>query len=221
MLNLLRLNSKCGKFTIKDLKCNSLENETTDHPTDSIAPFDNVLHYFHEYEIVPHDMDVMVFIAGYVSYSVAGKLKCVLCTNRLSTSKNLNIDETSNSNYLSLLNRGGLKWPTSFMLNVCVTVYKIFQCILNEFEDQFVRAHDQRNILLSICLKALYSEDMLELCPDCNASTEKIHIFSIRTMSNIVLNNYTKMYNNFAHELNRNKPKQDRKKKLKLDTLTS
>ena len=214
LLNLLSLNSKYGKFTIRDLKCNSESDaDNTNLAALNLAPFDSVMDSVIEYEINEHDSDVLLFISGYVSNSISGKLKCRMCSNRLCTKEDLMLEKSSVSEYFTSLNRGGLKFPTLFSLSICTVVFKVFQCILNEFEDQFVRAKYQRNIMINICLLFLDGGDCDEICPNCERSIKQIYTFCIRTMSNILLNNYTKVFNNNIAETN------NRKKRMKLSTL--
>ena len=88
LLNLLSLNTKNGKFTIKDLKCNYGTEE--EHPTTviNLAPFDSVLDDIFIFEVNEHDSDVLIFISGYVSNSLCHKIKCDICSNRLCSDKN-------------------------------------------------------------------------------------------------------------------------------------
>ena len=67
--------------------------------------------------------------------------------------------------------------------------------------------------MIKICLLALDSGENDEKCPNCGITLEKIYSLSARIMSNILLNNYTKMYNNKIVEIC------NRKKRMKLSTI--
>ena len=157
ILNLLTINSKFGSFSIKDLKCNSLDDEDVHKSLDNIPfPFDSITDFsIMNGELSEHDLDVMIFISGYVSHSVCGRLKCSMCSNRLCTRELLEVDPSTTSQYFSVINRGGLKYSTSFSLSICSTVFNAFQKILKKFEEEFIKAFDQRNVLLKLCLNAV------------------------------------------------------------------
>jgi len=194
VLNLISLSSKYGHIKISDLKCQPADDESDTLSIEGISnEFSIVLDKTFEYELSDHEVDVMTFISGYVCHSVSKKLKCTMCSDRICQHSQLIIDELSCSNYLSILSRGGLKYPTEFTLSIYITVFKIFQCILNEYEDQFIRCNDPRKIIMELSLTFLQVEEEDELCPSCKTSTRAIYIMCSRIMSNILLNNYTKV----------------------------
>ena len=212
LLNLLHLNSKHGKFQIKDLKCDVGTDQEDLMPQLTLHPFESVIDDAIQFEIDEHDSNILTFISGYVSYSVSNRLKCKMCNNRLCLDKRLLIEENSIPTYILNLDRGGLKIPSEYSLEICSLVFKIFQCILNKYEDLFIVQDNQRNILLNVCVRQL-DDGNTELCPQCGVSSTHVYKLCVRTMSNILLNNYSKWYNNNLIYLN------DRKKKMKLSTV--
>lgn len=213
LLSLLHLNSKHGKFKIKDLKCDFGTDEDDHHaPQLNLQPFLSVIDKAFHFEIDEHDTSILTFISGYVSYTVTNKLKCKMCNNRLCSDKKLLIEDNNIPTYILNLDRGGLKIPSDYTLEICSLVFKIFQCILNECEDKFFMQDNQRNILLNICMHEL-DDGNSELCPQCGVSSTHVYKLCIRTMCNILLNNYSKCYNNNLRFHN------DRKKKMKLSTV--
>lgn len=212
LLSLLSLNSKHGKFQIRDLKCGFSTHQEDQILQSNLHPYDSVIDNSFHFEINEHDSNILTFISGYVSYSVSNRLKCIMCNNRLSSDKKLLLEEDNIPIYILNLDRGGLRVPTLYCMEICSLVFRIFQCILNEFEDKFIKEKNQRNILLSICMREL-DDGYIELCPQCGVSSLHVYKFCVRTMCNILLNNYSKCYNNNI------KSENDRKRNLKLSTL--
>jgi len=62
---------------------------------------------------------------------------------------------------------------------------------LNKHEDLFIRKSYQRDIILNICLNDLDSGEESELCPSCSTTSTTVYKLYIRSMCNILLNNYT------------------------------
>ena len=67
-----------------------------------------------------NDMNVLSHIAGYVARSVSKRVHCQYCACHLCLENNINV-ELQSSEYFNLLNSGGLKWPTNFvMTSLCL-----------------------------------------------------------------------------------------------------
>lgn len=95
---LIELISDCHDSIINELKC-------------SLVACDDI-------EITPSESQSLVFIAGYVGHKlIANKVLCDLCKNELVYDRTLQYEFGSNDyNYLFEIDRGGLKWPTDFLL---------------------------------------------------------------------------------------------------------
>ena len=93
---------------------------------------------------------ILVYIAGYVAISVRKKTMCQTCNCRLSHQPNLETEISPViSEYLKLVDRGGLKWPTKFTGNLCTGAYLSFREILVNYEKDFLRGSHQRQILVN------------------------------------------------------------------------
>ena len=55
------------------------------------------------------------------------KLSCDLCKREVITENDMQCDLTDNYQYLSAISRGGLKWPTDFLVEVVTQVFIVFR----------------------------------------------------------------------------------------------
>ncbi|GBL99725.1 hypothetical protein AVEN_249759-1 [Araneus ventricosus] len=99
-------------------------------------------------EISPEEMPAFIYISGYVAKKVSQKLICDLCTSKFITTKGLKYEIDTACKYVSLLDRGGLKWPTKYTLEILVESYQIFnKLIRKEFEEKFLKANNHKQLL--------------------------------------------------------------------------
>ena len=56
------------------------------------------------------------------------------------------------SNYLVLINRGGLKLHTEFVVTLCTNTSILFREIMNKHEEFFLSSLTQKNTLMSLSL---------------------------------------------------------------------
>ncbi|GBM02894.1 Solute carrier family 35 member G1, partial [Araneus ventricosus] len=99
-------------------------------------------------EISPEEMPAFIYISGYVAKKVSQKLNCDLCTSKFITTKGLEYEINTACKYVSLLDRGGLKWPTKYTLEILVESYQIFnKLIRKEFEEKFLKANNHKQLL--------------------------------------------------------------------------
>ena len=156
---------------------------------------------------------VLIYVSGYVAHAVRKKTCCKYCSLRLCSDKDLTVEVPQQSHeYLIMLDRGGLKWPTNFVLNLCTNTYLIFQNLINLHEQQFCRINNQKKTLVNLSLLYTRTTYDNEVCY-CRRELSTIVSLCVNIMSNILLNNYSKIINNNNNSL----PKQN---KRKLSTLT-
>lgn len=73
----------------------------------------------------------------------------MLCKKLLVVDKDLEVD--SNSVYLSMIDRGGLKWPTELVIHIVTVAFQELQVLISdEFEKKI------RFAKYSICIGAAY-----------------------------------------------------------------
>lgn len=98
--------------------------------------FDGALEHLHTVEIDRSIQEILICIGDYVAHSVLNSLgsnteKCVSCMSTLSTVRDLIIENNTTFSYFYALNRGGLKFPSDFVVSLCTLVYKLFNILLN------------------------------------------------------------------------------------------
>jgi hypothetical protein len=95
--------------------------------------------------------------------------------------------------YLSDLDRGGLRWPTDFLLEVVTQVFLVFRVIVSkDYEVQFLTCNNQKSVLQQLATERLI--DCGTTVGECTCGTT-MHKLANMTMSyiiNICLNNYCK-----------------------------
>ena len=148
------------------------------------------------------DLSILLFIGGYIAHSLGKQLKCQYCTNYLAQDKELLVENASAGNYLNLIDRGGLKWPTDFLLNICTNTFIIFCNLIRDFEVEFCKCSNQRDLLINCSLKYHQPSFQNEYCV-CERDLSSVVKRAIRVMSNILLNNYSKNRNN-SYDSNNN-----------------
>lgn len=59
------------------------------------------------------------------------------------------------NDYFLLIDRGGLKWPTSFVINLITIAYEIFQNLISDFEEEFLNCTNQKCVLEQLVFEKL------------------------------------------------------------------
>ena len=167
----------------------------------------------------------LAFISGYAAFSMMKKFiktfelynECVLF---LTQDKSLDIEEIPPTfKLIQLSDRGGLKWPSTTVLGVVITLWKLFieieqsPILLNNF-----LTSNSRSILVQLALLKLESEENDEVAYECfkcdRTGREMLHGVLV-TASNCFLNNKAKNINLSAtHALS----KDSERKILKLSS---
>ncbi|GBN35606.1 hypothetical protein AVEN_174295-1 [Araneus ventricosus] len=93
-------------------------------------------------------MRAFICISGYVAKKVSQEFNCDLCTSKFITTKDLEYEIDTVCKYVSLQDRGGLKWPTKCTLEILVESYQNFnKLIRKEFEEKFLKANNHKQLL--------------------------------------------------------------------------
>ena len=142
VMNLLKVRGdKSSNFVIKYLRC-------TDNVPDELedcSRFNSVFNSVSLADIHENDVNILIYISGYVAFSTSKKIDCNSCRCRIYSDRTLECDIPQNlSQYLELLDRGGLKWPTTFMFNLCASTYLIFQKNLQSLREHFLEMNDKK-----------------------------------------------------------------------------
>jgi len=94
----------------------------------AVIEFLPVLELCDDTELSQSETQPLVFVAGYVALKVGNKLTCNLRKQEVISDKAMQCELTEDYQYLSDISRGGLKWPTDFLLGV---VTQVFICVSN------------------------------------------------------------------------------------------
>ena len=153
----------------------------------------------------------LAFIGGYVAFSLLRKLSktsdlCPDCYSILTEIK-----------HMKILDRGGLKWPSNFVLNAVFTLWKVFTMIERSpvHLKCFIRSYS-RSILVQLTLLKLDSdecEDFIYECIDCCTERKPLLVSILATVSNRLPNNNEK-----NHNVSTTCPKESHNKFLKLSS---
>ena len=84
----------------------------------TVAEFLPALDLCDEAELTESETQSLVFVAGYVGQKVCNKLMCDLCKQEVVSDKSMPCELNDDYQYLSEISRGGLTWPTDFLVEV-------------------------------------------------------------------------------------------------------
>ena len=110
-------------------------------------------------------------------------------------------------NYIDIINRGDLKYPTENIVIIISVAYLIFKELISEkYEKDFVHAESkQHELFMKIIIENLRTNNiawMNDRCSECNYPYDSIVMHIIKSFSNICLNNYVKNVSSKSLEKN-------------------
>jgi hypothetical protein len=189
-----------GKISIRDFAKTGTDIDQLDDSdntllTTDVHGFSDALSLCETIELSDTEAKSLVFIAGYVGCKVINKLSCELCRNELVFSKPLTIDlATSDSyQYLSDVDRGGLKWPTDCLVEIITQVFLVFRVIVSkEYEASFVSVANQKSVLCHLAIERLRACGTVVGECVCGTTLLKLAQMCLSATSNIFINNYCK-----------------------------
>ena len=195
IVNLLSLKSSHSNVLhITDMNTSSVEDEESS--VTSLDLFDGIHDEVTDHELSHTDEKVMIYISGYVGHTMQKKCTCSLCRAKICSKNVLDVEiSEENCQYTKHLNRGGLKWPTEFTLDICTNTYKIFHVLMSTYEKEFLNLANHRTVLMTLSINYLQDRlDFHETCI-CGTSNKQLIERAVRSVANILLNNYTKNVN--------------------------
>lgn len=223
ILSLLKLHSsKHGEFHIKDFLPSCEEELVFNRDDQDLTLFQDV---DTNWPILSeNDIKVLIYIGGYiVQKSSRTKIQCIRCQHKLACDRELVIQTVpcDKYQYLQFIDRGGLKYPSEYLVNILLKGYSIFQVLISErYENDFLNARCQKSLLINLILRALELEELDESdcsnkCDNCTLPENKLVQICLQYFSNILLNNYSKSKNNMLRETEKAKSEIRKVKKLK------
>lgn len=115
-----------------------------------------------------------------------------MCRSELITDQDLKLDMVT-TKYILDLDRGGLKWPTEFLMEVVTQVFCLFRVLVSEeFESVFLIQHNQRQTFVKLAIEHLKCQKFTEGYCEHGCPTLKIAEYTLSYLSNIFINNYSK-----------------------------
>lgn len=195
LLSLLKLNSsKCGQFNLKEISV-----QFTDYvePVIECQFEEQVLESTLSVSVTDEVIKVLIFISDYVAKSVSTSIKCCLCMKYIMLDNVLDVDlgKSSNYSYLAEISRGGLKWPTEFLVTLSKVVFKIFQTLISEAYEENVLTFKNHKSLLMYLSQCKLADMCCNLYEKCSCGVPLLELFQkcINVLCNIFINNYCKV----------------------------
>ena len=172
------------------------------------------------------DEQVLTYITGYVVHKYMHREPCMTCTSTFIQDRDMIIADDSGPNcqYVSAMDRGGLKYPTLLSVMFGYKVFCTMQLLVSEqYESKFLHMQQQKKIVCAIVKDSVSKDDFFQsygcdICTVCNKSPVDILHSMLSSFVNIFMNNYTKRCND--QTCSSGGKKGDRKATRKLKTLT-
>ena len=201
VLQVLKVVSKSyGEITFTDFVCDHNEEDIEGvHFDIDFSHFDGVINMSCDQPVNSAENKALVFITGYLVFKCSSRVSCQLCLAELSSKTKMDLETVSSDYYsdyfyLAALDRGGLKWPTDFLLDVVTACFKVFSSLVSkEFESKFLSTENQLKLFIELCLMRLKVCNIIsDITCECGRNIIDLVRICIRTLGNIFLNNYCK-----------------------------
>ncbi|XP_035233690.1 uncharacterized protein LOC118205512 [Stegodyphus dumicola] len=156
-------------------------------------------------------LPVLTYLGGYCCHAVLKKVKCCTCKQNITINSTVNHDQTYD--LIKNLDRGGLRWPKPFIVNIIMYNYLIVNKLCSEEYEDFLLEQNQRKIVANLTFKILELKEMLfdDIICDNGHTSESISKLIIWISTNIMLKNLCNRKNDDI--------KSNKEKKRKLQTL--
>jgi len=116
-----------------------------------------------------------------------------MCKNEVISQNDMQCDLTDDYQYLSDISRGGLKWPTDFLVEVVTQVFIVFRIIVSkDYESRFLAVSYQKTVLMKLSVERLIACGVVVGECTCGASMLRLAEMALSSTCNIFLNNYSK-----------------------------
>jgi hypothetical protein len=123
-----------------------------------------------------------------------------MCKAELLCDKTLHYDiSKTDFAYLAEIDRGGLRWPTDFLLEAVTQVSVVFQALISkDFENKFLTVSNQRSLLRILSIERLIESGVV--VGECSCGVQMVDLAKIDSyIVNICLNNYCKRAADRSH----------------------
>jgi hypothetical protein len=162
------------KISLRYLFATNENNEADGENTD-IASFVDALSLCDDVAVSDAETSALVFFAVYVGFKVQRKITCHMCKAELLCDKTLHHYDINKADfaYIAEIDRGGLRWPTDFLLQVVTQVFVVFQALISKhFGNNFLTVSNQRSLLRSLSIERL-------IVRECSCGVQWVHLAKI------------------------------------------
>ncbi|XP_071043144.1 uncharacterized protein [Parasteatoda tepidariorum] len=150
----------------------------------------------HDIKAIEDSLPIITYLAGYCSHAASKKTKCAECRQLLIVDKDL-----VSENYFNLIeekDRGGLMFPSEVVFNAVIHTYIVVQKLISKkYEETFMKATSQRNVVTNIVEDILVAKDSFLCFDTCLKGHDLLPLIKIilKAATNGLLNNYCKVKN--------------------------
>lgn len=159
-------------------------------------------------------LPVFTYLAGYCGRGVLKRSRCDICCKFIVLDKSFCIDEgTSQYSLIKNIDRGGLLYPHSDIVNVVILNYLTVQKLINSVNEKgFLSCSQQRDVVIHYTEAVVKRHNFFLTDFFCPAHDRDLILYNlVKVSTNILLSNYVKIKNdNFSRKSN---------KKRKLSTV--
>lgn len=166
-----------------------------------------------------YDHGSFMYICGYVCHNAVNRLDCSLCKDLIVKY----VGGSSSNDYFDYLQRGELIVPTDNCLLILIHMSAILNAIRNdkEIRRKFQFSDDPSSILVLLTVEGIernasFVVDWNDTC-SCSVLYKDLFLPLMRTIANILLNNYRKKINdaNLVRKMNESKEKKRKREEKK------
>ena len=196
--------SKLGYVAITDIRDALAKDDTAFDLTSGSLPDD---FFYVPFELldcnVTCDEQVLTYVCGYVVHKYLATDSCSSCVLCFAQDRQLTLSDEHQPcyDYISDLDRGGLKYPTLLSVMFAYKVFCAVQLLVSDdYETKFLCYKQQKALVCCIVKEAVNIDDFFvseatEACCVCGSSPIQLLCKMLPTFVNIFLNNYTKECN--------------------------
>ena len=202
--SLLRLHSKqFGKIEIKNYLLEFRVCDSNDKVlVDNSFVGDVLLKSGNLAELPRDEVVTLAYVAGYIAKKGIDALHCTNCRSSLVEHNSqeplhAQFHEEIKQHFL-MINRGGLRFPSPLLLVIVQIAYQLFTFLVSsEFESRFFALAGQKSNFVALNMAyweeyEVLTEELCSVCPVCDVPMKTLLSRAVTTMSNVLLNNYTK-----------------------------
>jgi hypothetical protein len=186
-----------AQFSLECMDSRPNDSDDCDINDSMLHEFKSVIAECDQVVISEAEMQVLVFISGYIGRKLKMLLCCSDCIAEYVTDEGMTCDIAANDLvYLHSLDRGGLCWPTQLLVDNVVRVFLTFQRLIsNDHEHKFIVVKDHKAVLMHLSMQGIREQCCVSGTCECGRSYLDVLKLCVSKMSNISLNNYMKRLN--------------------------